>query len=105
MITDWQEGRSLSIDITDGEGVPPFENASGTLDIRPQDGGTIARFRFDYGLKYGPLGGLMDALMVRKAFLQAGEGLLAGLKHHVETGAEIDSREDLPIEAAMSVAA
>jgi hypothetical protein len=43
-----------------------------------------------YELKYGPLGALMDRLMVRKAMSQGMEGLLAGLKHYSETGKQVN---------------
>lgn len=44
------------------------------------------RQRMEYELKFGPVGQLMDALMVRKKWNASIQGLFAGFKHYVETG-------------------
>ena len=40
----------------------------------------------DYKLKFGPVGALMDLLFAKRQFQQAFDGMMAGLKHHIETG-------------------
>src|SRR5262249_13810884 len=42
--------------------------------------------RMEYELKLGPVGKLMDAIMVRKKWDAGIKGFFAGLKHYVETG-------------------
>ena len=42
----------------------------------------------------------MDRAIVGRRFGPAFGGLLAGIKHHVETGAEIDEASDLTTELA-----
>jgi hypothetical protein len=38
-----------------------------------------------YKIKYGPLGSLMDLVMVRRTYAQGMDNLLAGLKDYVES--------------------
>ena len=95
-IIEWNEGQSYSLEIYDGKGVPPFKKSVATLAIAPNGHGTVVTATLDYSLKYGPLGALMEALVVKR-FLQRGfQALLAGLKHHVETGEEVQSAKGLP---------
>ena len=46
----------------------------------------------DYTLKYGPVGWLMDRIMVRQRFNVGMEDLLSGLKCDVETGEVLGER-------------
>ncbi len=95
-IIEWNEGQSYSLEIYDGKGVPPFKKSVATLAITPNGSGTVVTATLDYSLKYGPLGALMEALVVKR-FLQRGfQGLLAGLKHYAETGEEVQSAKGLP---------
>lgn len=51
---------------------------------------TIVTFKFDYQLKYGPIGKLMDKLMFGPQLSKGLPRILTGLKHFVETGEEVD---------------
>ena len=105
-IIEWQEGESYKVEIYQGEGVPPFEYAYGYLSAEPEGDGTTARatMTIEYRLKMGLIGTLMDRLMVRSKFSKTIDHILAGLKHHVETGQIVASPGDvkLPLEAVMS---
>jgi hypothetical protein len=54
--------------------------------LAPDGGGTLVRQRMEYELKFGPLGKLMDAIMVRRKWNAGIKGFFAGLKRYVETG-------------------
>ena len=47
---------------------------------------------FDYAMKFGPIGALMDAVMVRPQFRKALPDALLGLKHYAETGEKVDEK-------------
>jgi len=47
---------------------------------------TEVTFSIDYGLKYGPIGWLIDAVMMRRLFRKAFGMALDGLSYHLETG-------------------
>ncbi len=105
-IIEWRDGQSYKIEIYQGEGVPPFEYAYGTLSAEPEGDGnrTRATMRLEYRLKMNVIGTLMDRLMVRSKFSKTVDHVLAGLKHHVETGEVITSPGAirLPLEAVLS---
>ncbi len=48
--------------------------------------GTIVSVSPDYQLKFGPIGALLDRLILGRQLRKGMENLLAGLKYHVETG-------------------
>ncbi len=51
-----------------------------------RDGGaTVVRQRMEYELKFGPLGKLLDAMMVRRKWDAGIKGFLSGLKRYAET--------------------
>lgn len=98
-IIRWEEGRSYALEIFSGKGTPPFKKAIATLSVEPRGAQTAVQIHFDYAIKYGPLGALMDALMFNR-FLRGGlQGLLAGLKKHVETGEQISTAKGLQFAA------
>jgi len=61
-------------------------DASGEISIHQDADGTLVHFHIQYELKFGPLGRLMDALMVRPQFAKVIPNVLLGLKHYAETG-------------------
>jgi len=88
---DWREGQSyiLGIDVVKGP-KPPIEGFQGHLSVQDIPGGTLARIEMRYEPKYGPLGWLMDRLMIRPQYARMLPGIMAGLKHYVETGEQVD---------------
>lgn len=86
---DWREGEGFKIDVY--ESSLPLESNVVTFALEQSGTGTLVRISPDYRLKFGPIGSLMDTLMVRRQFEKGVEGMLAGLKHHVETGEDVGS--------------
>lgn len=81
---DWREGEGFKIDIYESN--LPIKRNVVTFAIAESGGGTIVQVSPDYQLKFGPIGSLMDKLMVRRQFEESMERLLAGLRDHVESG-------------------
>ncbi len=79
-VVEWKEGESMTVDIY--EGSMPLARAQGTLAVVPESSGTEATvtFTMDYTPKMGPLGALMDVLMMRRKFTGMMEEILAGLE-------------------------
>ena len=87
----WNEGESYTLDVQFTKGQkPPVHRFHGTMSVRDQGTGTVAEIRLDYDPKFGPLGKLMDILMLRPQFNKLAPTMLKGLKHHVETGVSVD---------------
>jgi len=82
-----EEGTSMTIDIY--EGSMPLERAEARIHLEPADGGTRVRFVMDYTVKWGPIGALMDVMMMRRKMRGMLGKVLAGLETHLETGAAI----------------
>ncbi len=86
----WQEGEYMKIDIVGGKKTPPFKQAYASFRLREEHGQTVVKLALNYGLKFGPIGRLMDAVMVRSQFKKVVPNMLAGLKHYAETGEEVN---------------
>ena len=61
--------------------------------LTPDGSGTLVRQTMEYELKFGLVGTLMDAMMVRKKWDAGIKGFFAGLKHYVETGRRPSGKE------------
>jgi len=81
----WHEGESYTLEIHDARKAPPFRKAIGTLAVREQGTGTVVSMTLEYELKYGPVGRLMDRLMVRPQFEKVVPAVLGGLKRFAES--------------------
>ena len=65
----------------------PLKESHGVFTLTGlPDGGTRVDVSMHYVVKYGPLGMLMDILMMKRMLGPAMERLLAGLDHHISTG-------------------
>ncbi len=96
-IVGWEEGKSLDINIFDSN--VPLSDATVTLSVESLDEGeSRVDLNINYKLKYGPLGMLMDLMMGKRSYRRAMNGLLAGLKHHSETGKDVET--DVPAAAS-----
>lgn len=82
-VTEWNEGRDFTYLFT---GVGPISEGYSTWSVKPQDDKTLVHTELRYGLRWGPLGALMNALLMRRKLEQGLANGLEGLKHHVRTG-------------------
>lgn len=98
-IIEWNEGESYTLEIYDGAGAPPFKKAFGKLAVKPDGPGTLVTMTIDYSLKFGPVGAIMNMVMVKPFTHKATRGVLAGLKHHAETGEPVNSGRGLQLVA------
>ena len=86
---DWREGEGFKIDVY--ESSLPLKRNIVSFSVKESGSGTQVTVSPDYQLKFGPIGMLMDKMMVRSKFESGMESLLAGLKQHVERGANAGS--------------
>ncbi len=73
-ITEWNEGRDFTYF---SAGVGLISNPSTTWSVKPQGNKTLVHTELRYGLRMGPYGALMNALIIRQKFEQALEKALA----------------------------
>jgi ligand-binding SRPBCC domain-containing protein len=83
-VTEWRPQEALAFELF--ECTLPVRRLKHSYTLTPDSGGTIVHQRMEYELRFGPLGKLMDALMVRKKWNSGIKSFFAGLKHYVEAG-------------------
>lgn len=81
--TEWEEGSRLAVDV---QGAPFLKTMHAAMSVRADGTGTIAEAEADFSAKFGPLGALMAALMMKRKLGQTLAQTLVGLKHYAETG-------------------
>ncbi len=86
-VIDWKHGEEMTLDVVPLEKAPPLRDATGRLQLTEEDDGSVrVTMTVEYGLKFGPLGRVMDILLVRPQFEKVVPRVLRGLKRHLETG-------------------
>ena len=83
-VIDWREGEGFKIDIYETN--LPIEWNVVEFSVEADGDGTIVEVSPEYAIKYGVLEVLMDRLFIQRKLKQGMDGMLAGLKYHVETG-------------------
>ncbi len=83
-VTEWKPHRALTIELF--ECTLPVRRLKHRYTLTPDAGGTVVEQHMEYELKFGPIGKLMDAIMVRKKWNAGIKGFFEGLKKYVETG-------------------
>ena len=84
-VVEFTAGQALTMRITKTN--LPFRHADIRFRLEPRGAATRVTVSPEYQLKYGPVGRLMDLVMVRRTYEKGMRGLLRGLKNHVEAGA------------------
>ena len=89
-VMDWREGEGFKIRVYDTD-LPIRKNVV-RFSLDGDEDGTVVRVNPDYTVKYGAMGSIMDRLFMRRRVKKGMEGLLAGLKYHLETGQPVGDK-------------
>jgi len=81
-VTDWKPQRAMAFELC--ECTLPVRRLRHSYRIAESGSGTVVSQRMEYELKFGPLGRLMDALMVRKKWDAGIKSFMSGLKRFAE---------------------
>lgn len=81
-VSEWEPCESLSFELF--ECTLPVRRLKHRYTLTQEGTATIVRQQMEYELKFGPVGKLMDAMMVRKKWDAGIKDFLAGLKRYVE---------------------
>ena len=73
--TEWNEGRDFTYRAT---GVDPISRGYSTWSVEPQGDQTMVYTEFRYGVRIGPLGALMNAVILRRQLRQGLENAFVG---------------------------
>ena len=89
-VAEWKPHEALSLELFDC--TLPVRRLQYRYTLTREGDGTPVRQRMEYELKFGLLGKLMDAMMVRKKWDAGFKGFFAGLKHYVENGESLPNK-------------
>ena len=101
-IVEWEEGERYAYIVT--KGLPmPMKSLKNDWSAASANGATRVDLRMVFETKFGPLGTMMEAMMLRRMMRKEMGISLAGLKYHVETGktATMEVEDELPISAVV----
>ena len=87
-VTSMEEGRALTV--TMSEHSMPLSRGAATFEVKADgDERTLVTMTMDYDMKYGLLGALMNAVMLRPIIGKLLASVLSGLDHHLVTGENV----------------
>ena len=62
----WDEGRAYAMEVDSGDGGYPFSKMHRRFEIEEQSDGVVLKMHYAYKAKYGFVGGIWDALFLRR---------------------------------------
>ena len=83
-ISEWRPHEALAFELY--ECTLPVRRLRHTYTLAPDGDGTVVRQRMEYELKFGALGRLLDAFVVRRKWNAGIRTFFGGLKRYVEDG-------------------
>lgn len=84
-VTRYEKGRSLTVIMSEHSMPLSFGAATFSVEDKGQDQ-TEVTMTMDYKMKYGPIGWLLNTLMLEGIMHKLLTSVLAGLGHHIQTG-------------------
>lgn len=84
-VVEWEPGARLTMRVT-GTNLP-FKRADIRFRLEEEGSGTRLTVSPDYALKFGPVGRLLDLLIVRRRYSKGMRALLRGLQRDLESHA------------------
>jgi hypothetical protein len=81
-VTHWEEGRAVGLEVVESDW--PIHFMRWVTRIEPSDGGTRVTQSLEYAVKFGPLGWLLDRLVMKRKLIAALDEVFATLVKHAE---------------------
>jgi ligand-binding SRPBCC domain-containing protein len=83
-VSEWRPHEALAFELY--ECTLPVRRLKHSYRLVPDGNGTVVQQRMEYQLKFGPLGKLLDAVVVKRKWIAGIKGFFSGLKRYVEEG-------------------
>lgn len=93
--TEWRAGEGYTLKIVPIEKIPFFKEGHARFTLEQKGGVTHVHLHFEYSVKGAFIGNLMNKFAIKSQFEKGFDGLLKGLKRHIEEGKHIESFKDL----------
>ena len=95
-ILSWSEGEAYSYDVT--AGLPfPMQALRNRWSVHERGASTEVTLHQEFSTKLGPLGLLVESMMLKRMMRKEMRLALAGLKYHIETGSIATTDVDLQL--------
>jgi ribosome-associated toxin RatA of RatAB toxin-antitoxin module len=88
-VTVWRPHREIAFELHDC--TLPVKALRHHYTLTPERGGTRVEQRQEYELKYGPVGALLDTLVVRRKWDAGIKRFFTGLKAYVEASSKVSA--------------
>lgn len=80
-VTEWEPGRRITITVDEAS---PLRSGIGRFQLTDAERGTRLTASFDYDVRFGPLGPVIDRLVVHRQLAAGWRLAIDGLREHVE---------------------
>jgi hypothetical protein len=87
-VIEWREGTYMKLEAFKIVKVPGIQTMGGDFGLSERNGQTILRSTLSYSMT-NPVFGWLNRVMMKSKFEGLWRSILAGYKHHIETGAEV----------------
>ncbi|HEY2406147.1 MAG TPA: SRPBCC family protein [Polyangiaceae bacterium] len=92
-VTRWEDGRALGLEVVESDW--PIRFMRWVTRVDAQGSGTRITQTLEYEVKFGPLGALLDRLVMKRTLTRTLDGVFASLARHAEGGVGLrESRKD-----------
>lgn len=81
-VTHWEEGRAVGLEVAESDW--PIHYMRWTTRVDSAAGGSVITQRLEYSVKFGPLGWLLDQLMMRRKLRATLDTVFESLVKHAE---------------------
>jgi hypothetical protein len=83
-VTLWEDGRALGLEVAESDW--PIHFMRWVTRLEPHERGTRITQSLEYRVKYGPIGWLLDRLVMKRKLTKTLDAVFASLVRHVESG-------------------
>ncbi|MTI38831.1 SRPBCC family protein [Fulvivirga lutimaris] len=84
-VVQWTDGVSFTAEVIGGKMLPPCHYMKGMLELESRGSQTRVTFTFNYLMKLGLIGRLMNAIIIKPQFKKAPPKYVNGLKNYIES--------------------
>ena len=81
-VTHWEDGRAVGLEVAESDW--PIHFMRWVTRLEPSNGGTRITQALEYQLKFGPLGWLLDRLVMKRKLTAALDAVFLSLVQHAE---------------------
>lgn len=81
-VTHWEDGRAVGLELAEHDW--PVAFMRWVTSIEPHAGGTRITQALEYQVKFGPLGWLLDRMVMKRKLTTSLNAVFASLVHHAE---------------------